>query len=213
MSETKVSEVNTAQGKKTRSQIKREAIIDAALFAYKEYGVQATSMDKLAEIAQVSKRTVYNHFESKEALVMCLIGELWQRAMVQPHINYQAKIELKEQLVALLIAEVDLLSNEEYIDLARVACGYMFYNQEALQCEMARFAEQDTATTRWLKAATQDNKLKINDIELATKQLHNLIKGSAFWPQLFQMEPRLTKKQGQALANNTADMFLSFYKA
>ncbi|WP_231877395.1 TetR/AcrR family transcriptional regulator, partial [Oleiphilus sp. HI0043] len=40
---------------KSRSELKREAIIDAARKAFKEYGVDATSMDKLAEIAQVSK--------------------------------------------------------------------------------------------------------------------------------------------------------------
>ena len=58
---------------RTRSDAKREAIIQAATQAFQEYGVNGTSMDKLAELANVSKRTVYNHFATKEDLVMHLV--------------------------------------------------------------------------------------------------------------------------------------------
>ncbi len=40
---------------RTRSDIKREAIIQAATQAFQEFGVNGTSMDKLAELANVSK--------------------------------------------------------------------------------------------------------------------------------------------------------------
>ena len=65
-----------------RSDKKREAIIQAATQAFQEFGVNGTSMDKLAELANVSKRTVYNHFSTKEDLVMHLIKEQWQSALV-----------------------------------------------------------------------------------------------------------------------------------
>ena len=51
---------------RTRSDVKRDAIIQAAKQAFQEFGVNGTSMDKLAELANVSKRTVYNHFSAKE---------------------------------------------------------------------------------------------------------------------------------------------------
>ena len=38
---------------RTRSDIKREAIIQAATQAFQEFGVNGTSMDKLAELANV----------------------------------------------------------------------------------------------------------------------------------------------------------------
>ncbi len=66
---------------RTRSDIKREAIIQAATQAFQEFGVNGTSMDKLAELANVSKRTVYNHFSTKEELVMHLVTQQWQTAM------------------------------------------------------------------------------------------------------------------------------------
>lgn len=113
-----------SQTKLTRSQIKRLAIIDAAKSAFKEFGVQGTSMDKLAQIAQVSKHTVYNHFESKEVLVMTLLKELWHSALVQVDRKYEKDQPLGSQLEAILLAEIKTIRSPEYIDLNRVAFGH-----------------------------------------------------------------------------------------
>ncbi len=51
-----------------RSQEKRSAILNAAQTLFLENGYGATSMDAVADEAGVSKRTVYSHFSSKEAL-------------------------------------------------------------------------------------------------------------------------------------------------
>jgi|TARA_B100000676_G_C17445018_1_gene516105 TetR/AcrR family transcriptional regulator of autoinduction and epiphytic fitness len=67
---------------RTLSDLKREAIIQAATQAFQEFGVKGASMDKLAELANVSKRTVYNHFSTKEDLVMHLVTEQWQSAIM-----------------------------------------------------------------------------------------------------------------------------------
>jgi TetR/AcrR family transcriptional regulator of autoinduction and epiphytic fitness len=55
---------------------KREAIVRAAVEEFRASGYEATSMDRIAEVAGVSKRTVYNHFPSKEALFSMILEEL-----------------------------------------------------------------------------------------------------------------------------------------
>ncbi|MCF5632840.1 TetR family transcriptional regulator, partial [Pseudomonas syringae] len=45
---------------------KREAIVLAAIAEFGDRGFEITSMDRIAARAEVSKRTVYNHFPSKE---------------------------------------------------------------------------------------------------------------------------------------------------
>ena len=47
---------------------KRETIISAAIQIFIEEGFDNASMDRIAERANASKRTVYNHFPSKEEL-------------------------------------------------------------------------------------------------------------------------------------------------
>lgn len=59
-----------------RSQEKRLAIIDAAKQLFLETGFGPTSMDAVAERAGVSKRTVYSHFESKEALFDSIMSQM-----------------------------------------------------------------------------------------------------------------------------------------
>jgi TetR/AcrR family transcriptional regulator of autoinduction and epiphytic fitness len=43
---------------------KRGQILDAAVAEFQERGFAGASMDRIAERANVSKRTVYNHFDS-----------------------------------------------------------------------------------------------------------------------------------------------------
>ena len=54
--------------KKRDTSKKRESILDAAVKAFADEGYENASMDRIAEIADASKRTVYNHFPSKDVL-------------------------------------------------------------------------------------------------------------------------------------------------
>lgn len=196
----------------TRSERKRSDIMKAARLAFEQDGFHNTSMDKLAALAQVSKRTVYNHFESKEALLMELLKELWLQAMQQQEISYSQEQPLAEQLLGLVEAEVELICTKEYIELMRVALGHYFYQPEALQKEMTKYAAIETSLTRWLTAAIADERLKPVEVELATEQLHSLIKGTGLWLQLFRIKPILTQVERQNLAEQTVSLFLSRYQ-
>jgi TetR/AcrR family transcriptional regulator of autoinduction and epiphytic fitness len=52
---------------------KRAQIIDAAVAEFQELGFAGASMDRIAARAQVSKRTVYRHFDGKEALFRAIL--------------------------------------------------------------------------------------------------------------------------------------------
>lgn len=57
---------------------KRDQIVDAARRCFHERGITATGVDTIAASAGVSKRTLYNHFPSKEDLVLAYV-ELRER--------------------------------------------------------------------------------------------------------------------------------------
>ena len=198
--------------KKTRSEQKHESIVDAAKRAFQEFGVQATSMDRIAELAQVSKRTVYNHFESKEELVLHLLSELWARSMVQTDVEYLPDQPLAGQLRKLVKAEIDLVSGADFLGLARVAAGFFLYQPEQLKLEMERLSTIQTGLHRWLQAAVYDGRLKSIDVDIAISQLHNLVKGSCYWPQLHGYQAELNEDEKERLADETVAMFLSHYQ-
>ncbi|MBB1318590.1 TetR/AcrR family transcriptional regulator C-terminal domain-containing protein [Shewanella sp. SR43-4] len=197
--------------KQTRSQLKRAAIIEAARTTFKSLGVTATSMDKLAEVAGVSKRTVYNHFATKEALVMTLMTDLWEQALSQPTVAYDAHQPLEAQLQQLVRDDMDYLQSKEHIEVSRMLIGHLFYTTE-MQQELQKVIKEENAILRWIKAATQDERLSVTDVEQAQAELQSLIKGQCFWPLIFQVEEPLNDEQKQQIAANITAMFLCRYK-
>ncbi|UVA80306.1 TetR/AcrR family transcriptional regulator [Pandoraea commovens] len=59
-----------SQGRRGRpaNEALRQTIVDAACELFVELGFQATTMDKVAQRAKISKLSIYRHFENKEAL-------------------------------------------------------------------------------------------------------------------------------------------------
>jgi len=55
---------------------KSDAIVLAALELFTRYGYRKTSIDDIAESAQVAKRTVYLHFENKAAIFLAILEYL-----------------------------------------------------------------------------------------------------------------------------------------
>jgi TetR/AcrR family transcriptional regulator, regulator of autoinduction and epiphytic fitness len=59
-----------------KSEAKAEAILQGAIQEFLQHGYAATSMDKIAKAAKVSKATVYSHFDNKESLFNAVIQDL-----------------------------------------------------------------------------------------------------------------------------------------
>ena len=60
---------------KEKMQKKRQAILEAALLVFTQNGYEKTKIIDVAKIAGVGKGTVYEYFDSKEALFRCLLEE------------------------------------------------------------------------------------------------------------------------------------------
>jgi AcrR family transcriptional regulator len=61
---------------RTRSASAHQKVLDAAIRLVAEHGVDATSMDAVAEKSGVSKATIYKHWAGKDALLLEMMGEL-----------------------------------------------------------------------------------------------------------------------------------------
>ncbi|MGG5574984.1 TetR/AcrR family transcriptional regulator [Vibrio diazotrophicus] len=197
--------------KKTRSELKREAILLAAKEAFREFGAQSTSMDKIAALAQVSKRTVYNHFSSKEVLIMTLLADLWSATANLVDSDQLMSLPMEEQLEQLLYSEIEILSSNEYIDLARVVLGYYLYRPDELIEQSELMAKKEGQILSWLKHQISLKNLDIQDVDLANGQLHSLVKGGCFWPQVMGVKSSLSDQEKRYLAQQTTLFFISYY--
>jgi len=192
---------------------KRAAILEAAVAEFRQAGYEATSMDRIAATAGVSKRTVYNHFPSKEELFAQILHQLWERSMSSVDLSYRKDRPLREQLHELVQQKLALLHDEAFIDLARVAIAAAIPSPERAQEMFARMGDKEEGLTVWIRAAAKDGRLKAKDPLYASMLLQGMIKGFAFWPQITLGQPVLTPAQRKQVADTATDMFLAYYAA
>ena len=191
---------------------KREAIVQAAIAEFREHGFNGTSMDRVAAAAEVSKRTVYNHFPSKDELFEAILGHLWDRSQSLADVPYDASRPLRAQLLEVLEHKMQLLNDASFIDLSRVAMAEIMHTPERAQAMVTRLSEKEEGLPVWIRAAQQDGALRANvDPQYAAHQLHGMVKAFAFWPQLAMGRPALDAAQQQQVLADAVDMFLGFY--
>ncbi len=190
---------------------KRAAILDAAVAEFRHSGYETTSMDRIAARAGVSKRTVYNHFPSKEALFAQILERLWDSSMDGLDLAYRGDRPLRPQLLELVQQKLRLLHDDNFIDLARVAIAAAIHSPERAQDMVARMGGREEGLTVWIRAAAADGRLKTDDPLFAAMQMQGLVKGFAFWPQVTLGQPPLTAAQQKRVAESAVDMFLAHY--
>lgn len=192
---------------------KRQAIVDAAVAEFRANGFDATSMDKIAATAGVSKRTVYNHFPSKDELFAHILQQLWDSSAALQAIRYRADLPLRAQLLELMGAKMALLRDGYFLDLARVAIAEGIHHPERAQEMVARLADKEEGVSVWLRAAQADGKLKPMDTAFASHLLQGQLKAFAFWPQVTMGQPVLAPAAEAAVVATVVDMFLAYYAA
>ena len=191
---------------------KREAIVQAAIAEFRENGFAGTSMDRVAAAADVSKRTVYNHFPSKDELFEAILAQMWERSHAQVEIRYDAGRPLRAQLLAVLEQKMQMLDDASFIDLSRVAMAELMHTPERARALVDRLSEKEEGLPQWLRAAQQDGRLRAGvDANYAAHQLHGMVKSFAFWPQLAMGQPPLAPALRQQVLEDAVAMFLGFY--
>ena len=192
---------------------KREAILQAAIAEFRSNGFDATSMDKIASSASVSKRTVYNHFPSKDDLFAAILLQMWQSSAPQEDVPYRAELPLRAQLLDLMRQKMRMLSCNSFMDLARVAIAATIHSPERAQAMVAKLGEREEGVLVWIREAQRDQRLKPVDPQFAAHLLQGQLKAFAFWPQITMGKPPLAENQQELLVTTAVDMFLAYFAA
>jgi TetR/AcrR family transcriptional regulator of autoinduction and epiphytic fitness len=190
---------------------KRHAILAAAAQQFRTFGFDACSMDKIAFEAGVSKRTVYNHFPSKEELFAETLVQLFQASAAMLELPYRADMALRDQLSALMALKAASMADPDFLALARVAIAEAVHAPERVRPIVARMGEREQGLTVWIRAAQADGKLKAGDAEFAAALLQGQIKALAFWPQVTMGAPPLEPAQQAQLVEAAVSMFLAYF--
>lgn len=190
---------------------KRSAILAAAAEQFRVHGYETASMDAIAALAEVSKRTVYNHFASKEELFAETVMQMFESSAGQLELGYRPDRGLREQLVELMTLKMRTLADPEFIALARVAIGEAIHAPERTLPVIARLGEREEGVTAWIRAAQADGRLKPGDPSFAATLLQGQIKTFAFWPQIAMGAAPLAPAEQERVIDAAVSMFLSYF--
>lgn len=188
---------------------KRHAILVAAATLFLEHGFETVSMDAIAKTAEVSKRTVYSYFESKETL----LGALTRLACthMQQQIIRRGGLEgsPEEALFQLGVAFIELMQAPQSMAFYRLVVGI-----SARFPEVAReFYENGPRTVRgltrsYLERQVEAGILEIQDCDVAAKQFLGMVKMPFYFERMFDLAPPPEPERVEAMVGQAVSLFL-----
>jgi AcrR family transcriptional regulator len=196
---------------RSKSEQKHQQILDAAIALFVIQGYHNTSMDQIATRAAVSKQTLYSHFDGKQ--------ELFKRAIQTRHSDYdltesslrESSDSLRESLLKLGTALLELLLSEDGVCAHRVCCAEAETHPEVAAVFFQEGPEHITAiVSRYLSQQCAAGLLAVENPRHAAIQLVYMLKGEAQMRALLN-QAEWSKEEVRAYISSCVDMFLRAY--
>lgn len=164
---------------------KRDAILDAAAEVFAAQGFDVASMDHIADVSGASKRTVYNHFASKEVLFHSVVDRFLQQSHELKEIPYDPKGSLASQLARFADAILALARNEQWLGLTKVMTSVTIRQPDFVAETLARGGQSADTLESWLRAATADGRMTVRDPVLTARTFWAALNGAFLMPAIY----------------------------
>lgn len=198
---------------RVRSEERRTAIVEAAASVFLEMGYEGASMNEVTRRTGGSKTTLYNYFESKEALFTAVVDRYTTahlgNAVTELHAPVADRQSLRAMLLRFAQSVLNVLTNDASAlavyrmvigESGRSDVGKIFYESGPQQCV--------DALSHVMGAAMQLGLLREASPALRAAQLLSLTTAECE-QRVYQVEPQpLALAQIEAMAEAAVDMFM-----
>lgn len=200
--------------KDLRRQEKNRQIVDAATQVFLEDGFSAASIDRIVERAGVSKRTLYNYYQSKE--------EIFIDVMEQQLGAFYKYFEPAQPAVRTLEGELRQIGND-LLAIANAPETLAIFRNIAAEAQRfpslaSRFLEEscekviEGLAALLLRDAAQAG-LRIDDTQEAAEHFLDLLGGAAYNRVVFGTEPPMNRKKIKARTEQALRFFFKVYQS
>lgn len=201
----------TALSRRQQNKIERERrILEAALKVFSEMGYSGANMDAVALAANLSKPTLYQYFQSKEALFSAMM--LGERDQMLAVFERPSGRDMVADLLEFSWDYADTVLRPDLLSLARLIIG-----------EVQRFPEigrayQEVGPDRllrgimdYLEDQRRTGRLAFDDAELAAQDLWGLILSAPRTQALYMPDRSPSRAEIARYLNNGLKVFLKAY--
>jgi AcrR family transcriptional regulator len=192
---------------------KHSSIVAAAIQIFLKKGFESASMDEIAAAAQVSKRTVYQHFTNKEQLFQKILVEHWQSANITRQTLFNSAKSLTDNLKHFAKTFLDFVYQPQTMDLFRLLISesprFPALAQSLVMNGKAPFTQE---LIHFLEQQKKTGVLKIKDSERAASFFIGQLKEYHFWPMMLGFVPKSDLPHRDTLISESVAMFIKFYE-
>ncbi|MDP2983501.1 MAG: TetR/AcrR family transcriptional regulator [Candidatus Latescibacter sp.] len=160
----------------------RKEIMEAAIRVFARRGVQAATLDEVAQEAEFSKGTIYLYFSSKEDLLFNILHNLSQNMITTFRETISGKRSFKEELHNLFVSIAEFSFN--YKDHMKIVTGQHVAGFNALSregCEKLSKMHNEMVKIILDRAreAYRNGELRDLPLEAITSMIHGSLDGMA----------------------------------
>lgn len=193
----------------TRSNFKRQAILDAAKRVFLVRGYSGTSMEAIAEAVPVSKPTLYSHFKGKQELFAAVIA-----GQCEALLSTLARVQTKPEdpvagLKAIASAFVDLVYANEALSLYRLIIAEQQHFPELGELVYRSGPELVLRLlSSYLGELDARGALRILHVDTSSNLFLGMLQGCKHSHCLMGLQPGLSDAEKEDLIDSTVSLFL-----
>lgn len=195
------------------AEIKQENIILAAIEIFQDKGLEQASMEAISKKAEVSKRTLYKYYPTKESLFSVIIERMLSYVQTFSAIPFEPEKSIKAQLVEIAEREATLLCCPNFVSLARMVLSECMRSgaSATIMLDKVKQLEGGQGLTKWIEAGIDAGKLDVADPKIASEQFIGALKSTLFWPQVLVHVPPAEEDAKKLAIEMAVAQFLCAY--
>ncbi|WP_332931468.1 TetR/AcrR family transcriptional regulator [Alteromonas sp. 14N.309.X.WAT.G.H12] len=199
---------------RVKTQARRDAIVEAAKYVFREYGFEVASMDMIAKEFGGSKATLYNYFKSKDEIFFAVVKDtvetdfepVFQLLKQDDELPISSRLTQfgSEFLKMTLDSSVIAARRMVLAEIQRSDIGRLFYeNGPGLVIQLiAEFLEHEISAGRFVSC----------DTNLAAKQFKALLNAELHELYQFGCIENVEKACIDDVVTRAIEAFLTIYK-
>ncbi|MEM1151965.1 MAG: TetR/AcrR family transcriptional regulator [Pseudomonadota bacterium] len=194
-----------------RTEKKRKDIIEAAVEEFRQYGFEGARTTRIAKSAEVSSRTLYNHFPTKDALFDEIVEIIIAETGAICSAPFDPLKPVRPQLVQSLEDYIAAITDDRYMGLNRMVMTEYLRDVELARRIFARTEMSNNPVRSIVSEAIAAGLLVDVDPDFATVLLTAGAKAFFFWPKFLIGADN--ESRSSAVIEDCVDMFLMKYQA
>ncbi|WP_459773392.1 TetR/AcrR family transcriptional regulator [Asaia astilbis] len=191
---------------------RRDRIFNAAELVLKDHGYAGASMDRIAQCSNMSKKTLYHMFSSKQEMVEQLLRD---RLLLSDLRDLTLEGEtVEDQLVFGLQALGETMMEEKRLNLIRVVIAEVSRNPEVSRFLRDFFSSENAQfpLRLWLQKLSDTGRIEIGNVGEASDILFGSALATFILFELSHCRPRQAWQDSPAYIRKVVRMFLSGLK-